>query len=110
MKPLGQIITGVQNTIFLSLTTALLSLRLTFEAAEATEPASKLLASLIMDSSLLEDWACDPEALAFAFRCLGGIVKINFIKFSCHMKFNLQRAAKLHRKTIRKSINDKARR
>jgi len=81
MKPLGQIITGVQNTIFLSLTTALLSLRLIFEAAEATEPASKLLASLIMDSSLLEDLACDPEELTFAFRCLGGIVKIIIIKF-----------------------------
>ena len=38
------------------------------------------------------------------------LIQIIFIKFNCHMKFNLQRAAKLYRKTIRKSIDDKARR
>lgn len=53
MKPVGQTITGVQKTIFLSLTAALLSFRPMREAADAMEPVSKLLVSLITESSLL---------------------------------------------------------
>ena len=53
-KPLGQIITGVQNTIFLSRTVTLLSFSEIRDAADATEPVSRLLVSLMTESSLLD--------------------------------------------------------
>jgi hypothetical protein len=70
MKPAGQIITGVQNTIFLSLTAALLYLRGTREAAYAIEPERRLLVSLMTESCYL--------LLELSLRvvlCLGGINK-----------------------------------
>ena len=42
-KPVGQIMTGVQKIIFRSLMTALLSFSGTRDAAEETDPTSKLL-------------------------------------------------------------------
>lgn len=49
-KPVGQTITGVQNTMLLFLTAAYLSLSGTLAAADDTEPESKLLVSLITES------------------------------------------------------------
>jgi len=50
MKPVGQIITGVQKTMLLSLMTVLLSLSGAFAAADETEPTNILLVSLITES------------------------------------------------------------
>ena len=58
MKPPGHIITGVQNTIFLSLTITLLVLRGTLAAAEATDPTRRLLASLTTDEWLDSAFDC----------------------------------------------------
>ena len=50
MKPVGQIMTGVQKTIFLSLTAAFDSFRGIFDAADDTDPSKMLLPSLTTDS------------------------------------------------------------
>ena len=50
MKPVGHIMTGVQKTIFLSLTAALDSFKGIFEAADDTDPSKMLLVSLITDN------------------------------------------------------------
>ena len=52
-KPAGHIITGVQKTSFLSRTMTLLALSGAFAAADATDPTSMLLVSL-MTERLLE--------------------------------------------------------
>ena len=46
MKPVGHIITGVQNTILLSLTIVLLTFKGALDAAYDTDPDSRLLLSL----------------------------------------------------------------
>ena len=51
-KPAGQIITGVQKTSFLSLTMTLLLFKGAFAAADATDPTSMLLVSLMTDRLL----------------------------------------------------------
>ena len=48
-KPAGHIITGVQKTIFLSLTVTLLVFRGALAAADATDPTSRLLVSLMTE-------------------------------------------------------------
>ena len=51
-KPDGHIITGVQNTSFLSLTVTLLLFRGALAAADATDPTNMLLVSLMTDRLL----------------------------------------------------------
>lgn len=53
-NPVGHIITGVQKTILLSLTTVLLTFRGALAAAEDTEPERRLLVSLITEAAPLE--------------------------------------------------------
>ena len=74
MKPVGHSITGVQNTMLLSRTMVLLAFNGAFAAADATDPASRLLVSLTTDVPLLELDECYSATAALAFFILGAMI------------------------------------